>query len=194
MCLFLWASMGPTWGIEKIQKFWFSIRPTPHPIWSSAGSSPAKVAMATIQAKMLSGRYRTEKLCRHWSKNKNGFCLLLSPSCSTTPEDLPNILAKKLMLFTVEYSMKVPDITHLIRTLCHPSNPTFCQFLIDCSSLPEIILAEQTSGCPVIFHLFNITRTWIYTLLRERLKLLGRWNIIWLCSTEYNLKMTFSHS
>ena len=30
MCLFLWASMGPTWGIEKIQKFWFSIRPTPY--------------------------------------------------------------------------------------------------------------------------------------------------------------------
>ena len=32
----------------------------PHPLWWTAGSSPSKVAMATtIQAQMISGRYRT---------------------------------------------------------------------------------------------------------------------------------------
>jgi hypothetical protein len=64
----------------------------PHPLWSTAGSSPYQVAKATIQAKMLSGRYRTERLMRFWSKNKEGLCLL--PSCSELhlQEDLEHIL------------------------------------------------------------------------------------------------------
>ena len=30
---------------------------SPHPLWTTAGSSPAIVSMATIQAQMISGRY-----------------------------------------------------------------------------------------------------------------------------------------
>ena len=56
---------------------------SPHPLWSTAGSSPSKVAMATIQAQMLSGRYRSQKLCRHWSIHSSGFCLL-SEECAST--------------------------------------------------------------------------------------------------------------
>ena len=48
----------------------------PHPLWRTAGSSPAKVTKATVQALLLSGRYRTEGLMKHWSSNKSGFCLL----------------------------------------------------------------------------------------------------------------------
>ena len=43
-----------------------------HPIWLTAGHSPFKVAMATIQAKMLSGRYCCGYLTRHWSSS-DGF-------------------------------------------------------------------------------------------------------------------------
>ena len=64
----------------------------PHPLWYTAGSSPSKVAMASIQALMISGRYRSEALFRHWApKNKNGFCLL-SPTCSETVETIQHIL------------------------------------------------------------------------------------------------------
>ena len=41
-----------------------------HPLWTTAGSSPAKVAKATVQALMLLGRYRTESLTKHWGLNK----------------------------------------------------------------------------------------------------------------------------
>ena len=159
---------------------------TPHPLWTTAGSSPSKIAMATIQAKMMSGRYRTERLCRHWSKNEDGFCLL-SPSCSKIIEDIPHILStctaltatrEKLKDFTLQYSNSVPAITQLIITHCTPSSPNFCQFLVDCSTIPDVILATQTNGKEVLYHLFNITRTWIYTLHKERMKLLGRWNCI----------------
>ena len=42
---------------------------SPHPLWTSTGSSPYEVAKAIQQARFLSGRYRTESLCKHWSNN-----------------------------------------------------------------------------------------------------------------------------
>ena len=74
------------------------------------------VAMASVQAQMLSGWYRSESLCINWSKNKGGFCLL-SPSCEGLEEDIPHILSssvgmapirKKLVSFTLEYCRRVP--------------------------------------------------------------------------------------
>ena len=156
-----------------------------HPIWFTAGSSPSKVAMATIQARMLSGRYRTEYLCRHWSKNTSGFCLLYE-ACSSTEEHLPHILAhcpalqqirNKMVNFTVNYCNGIPHIGELVLRYLIPQHPLFCHFLLDCSTLPETIKLTQVHGKEVLYHLFHITRTWCYTLHRERLKKLGRWNI-----------------
>ena len=55
----------------------------PHPVWCSAGSNPYEVEKAACQARMLSGRYRTCYLARHWSGNSSGNCSL--PACSQTP-------------------------------------------------------------------------------------------------------------
>ena len=54
----------------------------PHPIWQSAGNNPYEIRKATIQAKLLSGRYRSCWLSRHWSGNASGDCLL--PHCHMT--------------------------------------------------------------------------------------------------------------
>ena len=157
----------------------------PHPIWTSAGSSPAKIAMATVQARMLSGRYRTELLCSHWSNNKSGKCLI-SENCLDTTEDLEHILVSCDALHPTR--LKLSDYTntlqcthaikHIIDKYCNPSSPSFCQFLLDCSVLPEVISAVQSEGQFIHEILFNITRTWVYTLHKERMKLLGRWNFI----------------
>ena len=48
----------------------------PHPIWTTCGSNPFEVNKAVTQARMLSGRYCTDQLARHWSKNREGICLL----------------------------------------------------------------------------------------------------------------------
>ena len=159
---------------------------SPHPLWTTAGSSPANVSMASIQAQMVSGRYRCESLCRHWSSNKEGFCLL-SPACSETVEDLPHILRschglhrtrEKLVDFTIKYSTSVPVISDLILNLSNPTNPDFCQFLLDCSPLQPVIQATQKHGQEVLHHLFRVSRTWVYTLHKARMKILGRWNIV----------------
>jgi hypothetical protein len=123
----------------------------PHPLWSTCGSSPAKIAMATVQAQMISGRFRTEELCSNWSKNKLGVCLL-SKECSSTVENLQHILSlctalqptrDKMMKFTEDYSKKFPIVKDIVLSLCDQSSPLFSQFLLDCSSLPSVIMAAQ---------------------------------------------------
>ena len=135
---------------------------------------------------MVSGRYRTEYLCRHWSKNMHGFCLL-SPSCKSTIEDLPHILLNcpalqptrnRMISFTMDFCMKNPPVGQLVLQFLSPYHPLFCQFLLDCSVIPEAIAMTQLLGPETLDFLFHITRTWCYALHRERLKLLGRWNII----------------
>ena len=157
---------------------------SPHPLFTTAGSSPSKVAMASIQAVMASGRYRTEALCSHWSANKRGTCQL-SEACSEMLEDVPHILSTcsalnptrdKLLSYTREYSSVIPhEIRALLLLLCSPSHNKFCSFLLDCSTLPEVISASQRFGYIVLEHFYNVTRTWIFVLHRERLRILGRW-------------------
>ena len=152
-----------------------------HPLWTTAGASPTKVVMATVQARFLSGRYRTQSLCRHWS-GTSGTCEL-SPDCDT-PEDIPHILQhckslnqtrEKLMVFTRSYCASHPVITGLVTCYCDVGCRLFTQFLLDCSVLPRVIAAVQVHGQVILTHLFNISRMWVYALHRDRLKILGRW-------------------
>ena len=52
----------------------------PHRLYTTAGASPYEVTKACVQGVFLSGRYRTELLCRHWSSNAEEYCFL--PLCS----------------------------------------------------------------------------------------------------------------
>ena len=158
-----------------------------HPAISSAGHSPAKVAMATIQIQMLSGRYRTDSLVRHWDKKVSGLCKL-STSCINVLEDLQHVLQicpaleptrRQLLSFTENYLSKhsVPlEIIDVIKDQCNPRSSSFCSFIIDCSSNPLVIRLVQQHGADLVYGiLFDVTRTWSYVLHRERLKLRGTW-------------------
>ena len=153
-----------------------------HPIWTTAGSSPSKVVMATVQSILASGRFRTEALCSHWSNNSSGFCKL-SETCQTD-EDVTHFLKhccalqstrKKLLIFTKSYCLTNPQVDAIVAKYCNPDSRLYCQFLIDCSVLPEVSSAVQQQGTDILTHLYNITRIWCYSLHRDRLKLLGRW-------------------
>ena len=104
-----------------------------------------------------------------------------------TVEDIPHILKfcpaltpfrQKLNLFTEAFCqrLEIQDIRSLLTNLCVTSNPLFVNFLLDCSYLPMVITSMQQHGVVVLHHLFRVTRTWIFVLHRERLKMLGRWN------------------
>ena len=149
---------------------------SPHPLWLSASSSSYEVSKATVQAQMLSGRYRTELLCSHWSDNPNGWCL--TPECigNQVTEDLEHILSsclslthqrRNLQIFTAQFARNNPIVQPILSTYCSPDHPLFCQFLLDCSCLPEVHSIVITSGSVCLDMLLYVGRTWCYTLHRE---------------------------
>ena len=157
----------------------------PHHLLTMAGSSPYEVTKAGIQATLLSGRYRTEMLCRHWSSNPEGFCL--TPSCNGRHilEDIEHMLAScssltpardRLAQFTRSYVQKVPILAQLVLELSQPTHQLFVQFLLDCSAIPAVINLTQIHGNHLLSYLFKITRTWCYSLHKERLRILGCWS------------------
>ena len=157
----------------------------PHPLLTTAGPSPYEVTKARIQTLFLSGRYRTEQLCSKWSANNLGFCQ--TPMCQgkQIKEDIEHILLHcislanaraRLVDFTLKYSISVPFLRDILLTMTQPNNSQYLQFLLDCSVIPQVISLRQRYGNTVLHHLFKVSRTWCYSLHRERLKLLGRWN------------------
>ena len=95
-------------------------------------STPAKICMASEQSNLLSGRYQTEALARHWSQNKNGVCLI-SSACNnlSLKEDVPHILKncpallcvrEKLKNYTIQKTSKLDiNLRKKILNLCSPS-------------------------------------------------------------------------
>ena len=134
---------------------------------------------------MLSGLYRCELLCRHWTSNKAGLCLL--PDCKDpgTCEDLPHILIAckslipirtRIRLFFSNFISTRHAISNIVSSFLNSEDLHFqTHFLLDCSTLPEVISCHQLYGDKVFQDLFYMTRTWCYALHRERLRLLGRW-------------------
>ena len=122
---------------------------SPHPVWTSAGSSPTKVAMACVQAKLLSGRYRTQALCSHW-QNGDRKCRM-SEECSSD-EDTTHILQHcpalrptrdKLNSFTAKYCNTHSIIANIVVKHCHPVNFFVSFYLIALSSQKWSLLSKN---------------------------------------------------
>ena len=156
----------------------------PHPLWSSLDGNPYQTKAACIQALFLSGRYRSERLCRFWSQNVAGVCLLPACKKSEIPENVEHILLhcsglsaerRRLEMFTSKYTHDKAPIQLITNTYLYlaPDNLRV-QFLLDCSVLPLVIAAYQTHGSVIHQQLYKISRTWCRTLHLARMKALGR--------------------
>ena len=155
----------------------------PHPIWTSAGSSPYEVRKATVQARMLSGRYRTCWLRRHWSGDPTGVCRV--PGCSGVPGTLGHIVTRECPGLANAYTRATAiwisflrDNLHLLPIISYFSNAdplVFLSFLLDPSTHPPVIALAQKSGSLIIDQLCYMTRTWLFYIHKERLKLMKLW-------------------
>ena len=63
---------------------------SPHPIWTSSGSNSFESRKSETLAKMVSGRFRSDYLCRHWSDNRLGHCQ--ADTCVGVVGDLEHLL------------------------------------------------------------------------------------------------------
>ena len=152
----------------------------PHPIWLTAGSNPYEISKAIQQARFLSGRYRTEGLAKHWTKNKSGFCQ--SSSCLSVVETVEHILLHcsayascKKSLYSLWLSATNPIVLGLVLEALTSETAYLLQFILDCSVLPTVINATQQFGFIILEELFYLTRTWCFSVHKQRMKMLGRW-------------------
>ena len=152
---------------------------TTHPLWTYCGSNSYEISKAIVQAKMLSGRYRTDQLLRHFSEN-DGFCNLC---CQKILGSIEHLLLQCPVLEESRKQLHLNlianiNISESAKSLIHnsfQSIKTATQMLLDCTALPTVISARQTEGPSVIQQLFRFSRSWCYTIHKTRLKLLGRW-------------------
>ena len=149
----------------------------PHPIWSSCNSNPYEVNKAIVKARMLSGRYPTDKLCRHWTHNRSGLCTLqgcngeslgsLEHLVLSCPALQPSRQTCIDFLLSVAHEHPIMK-TWIMDTLCSIDTTLVMQFLLDCSTLPRVISLVETHGTHVLSILFRATRNWCYSLHRKR--------------------------
>ena len=155
-----------------------------HPIWSSAGRSPYEVEKAVVQGRMLSGRYRTCWLRRHWSGDKAGYCQI--PGCSNTPGTLehiatgqcPSLAAVRMKAINSwhDFLATNPILLPLINNISSQTGD-FLSFLVDPTTYPNAIdLAQVHKDTDVMGKLCYLTRTWLFMMHKERLILLDLWN------------------
>ena len=133
---------------------------------------------------LLSGRYVTDRLSRHWTSNKDGICTI--PGCSGTDiGTLEHLLlfcpsladsrtrVTELWLTAAADNPDLSDIIHEILSSHDHAPDTAVQFLLDCSSFPAVIYLKQTFGPEYVYPLFYLTRSWCYSMHRARMTKIG---------------------
>ena len=124
----------------------------------------------------------TDKLARHWTKNKQGI-FTLTDCTGHEVGTLEHILLQcpalkqvrvKMVRLALDVAEVNPIIGDLIRTIFNSEDYTIVmQFLLDCSSIPDVILIKEKFGLDFLGPLLYISRNWCYSLHRERLTQLG---------------------
>ena len=172
------SDASPLSSLKYFKPEFMSLQKT-HPIWSTCGSNSYEVCKAIIQARMLSGRYRTDQFLRHFTEN-DGSCTLCNTNDFGSIEhllilcpaltDTRNGLLKKLN--------ESPTLTQTTKTIIvqsFHSVDSSTQMMLDPSTTPEVISATQLEGPSILEEVFRFSRSWCYSLHKTRLKLLGRW-------------------
>ena len=154
----------------------------PHPMWTSAAGNSYECCKSTIWAKMVSGRYRTEMMCSYWSKNRNGYCL--AETCYQVQGDLEHLLVTCPALDHVRHRLhslwclktrECPPLHSLILQILGSHASLQVKFILDATSCPELIHIVQIFGQPILELVMYLTRTWTFSIHRQKMILLGRW-------------------
>ena len=95
-----------------------------HYMWTTAASNPYECSKSTVLANMISGRFKTEALCRHWSTNRSGYCR--APTCNQVYGTLEHLLVscpalvsvrERLYTMWLDKSVMFPSLHATIRDI-----------------------------------------------------------------------------
>ena len=137
------------------------------PVWTSCGSNSYEIHKASVAVKMLSGRYPTDMLRRHWTDNTAGYCLLTGCKPLLVQGTLEHLLLfcpslgekrQTLLALVSRVSSEHPILRVILANLfCRSSNTQdLMQLLLDCSVVPYVIQAAQM----IIERLQYLGRAW----------------------------------
>ena len=129
---------------------------------------------------MLSGRYRTEWLARHWNLSRTGTCR--SPTCLNLPETLEHLLLwcpafneTRTSVIRLWLSCSNHDIHNIVSQVLHGSPKKLLKFILDPSANPSVISLYQVHGDEIYQLVFHLTRTWCFALHKVRSQKLSIW-------------------
>ena len=155
-----------------------------HSVWTSAKGNPFECHKAVVLARMISGRYRTEKLVRHWSTtNREGYCML--DSCNKivgslehmliTCPGLQDVRQRMRRLYFEKTSILVP-LQEIVSEVLSSSPEAQLQLILDHMAVDSIRGLSCLYGPTVNATLFYCSRTYVYYLQREKAKMLNQWS------------------
>ena len=151
-----------------------------HPLWTSCGNNSFEISKAMIQAKLLSGQYRTDTLLCNFGKNSTTQYVLCKSENLGSIEHLLVVCDKLKFCRDKQFESleKRSNVSDLIKKLIYDAYNTsiskFVQILLDCSVMAEVIQAKKLEA-NIICEIFKFTRTWCFNIHVNRMKLLGRW-------------------
>ena len=130
---------------------------------------------------MLSGRYRSCWLRRHWT-GESGACRL--PACGQVPGDVAHLLSAECPALQPYLATTLPHLLAMLSPNKELLLPLLCavnggreaatSFFLDPSTNPMVIaLVQQYGQGPVLGPLFRVSRAWIWSAHRARMRLLG---------------------
>ena len=140
---------------------------------------------ACIQGRLISGRYRFQRLRRHFTSNEDnyencGWCIL--PSCilqeNKHVEGIESFFLScpslkparvKFEIYKKTYLTLNPHLEDII-VECMSICPT--SFFLDCSTMPPVIAARQMFGEFIQDQLFRLTRHFCFLLHESHKSLL----------------------
>ena len=154
---------------------------TPHPIWTPSSTNAFETNKTVVQTSLLSGRYKSDYLSRHWVKeNPDGLCTLcpgnsllgtiehLLVSCDTLSSTRQNIIE-----YWHKYSSEDDALRKLLCTKLSANTAELVQFLLDPSVVPDVIFGCQRQLYN-LDELYKLTRCWCYAVHRKRLQITGK--------------------
>ena len=132
---------------------------------------------------MISGRYRSEDLTKHWTpSNRQGYCL--ANTCVEVAGSLEHILVEcpalqqartRQITMWHDRSSPYPALHQMLGMVLASPAHVQVQFILDPSLFNGITMLWEIHGQVILDHVYYLTRTYAYYLHREKLKLHGRW-------------------
>ena len=153
---------------------------SPHPMFTTCSSNTFEANKSNCQAALLSGRYKTDLLSRHWVKeNPNGFCVLCPGlNIQDTLEHFlvlcSSLMSTRVTILNFWHSFSIEDdqLCEILGSKLRSPTHTLLQFLIDPSTDSDIIRGVQQKTIK-IEEIYKLTRSWCYAIHRKKLQLTG---------------------